>query len=69
MPRVELNIEGMTCGHCSDRVEKALAGVDGVDSVQVDLDGGMASVRTGPAVEVADLVASVERVGYDASVV
>lgn len=69
MPLVELRVEGMTCGHCTDRVEKALTGVAGVDAVRVDLDGGTASVEADSTVEVAKLVATVERSGYDASVV
>ncbi len=32
-----LKIEGMTCLHCKMRVEKALKGVAGVTSAQVDL--------------------------------
>ncbi len=32
-----LTIEGMTCMHCKMRVEKALKGVPGVTSAQVDL--------------------------------
>lgn len=69
MPLVELKVEGMTCTHCSDRVLKALTEVTGVEVVRVDLDGGTASVEAGSDVEVAELVATVERSGYDASVV
>ncbi|MDL2287137.1 heavy metal translocating P-type ATPase [Eubacteriales bacterium OttesenSCG-928-G02] len=32
-----IKIEGMNCGHCTASVEKALSGIDGVISVQVDL--------------------------------
>jgi copper chaperone CopZ len=69
MPLVELNIEGMSCGHCSARVEKVLSEIEGVANVSVDLDGGKASLETGAHVAMADLVASVEQAGYDASVV
>ena len=69
MAVIELKVEGMTCTHCSDRVLKALSEVAGVEIARVDLDGGTATVEAGPEVEVAELVASVERTGYDASVV
>ena len=69
MPLIELKIDGMTCEHCTARVEKALSEIEGVANVSVDLDGGSASVEAGPEVSAADLVASVERTGYDASVV
>ena len=35
-----LKIEGMMCGHCKMRVEKALGAVDGVSSVEVNLEDG-----------------------------
>ncbi len=38
------NIEGMTCPHCKATVEKALRGLDGVESVDVDLAKGTATV-------------------------
>lgn len=69
MPLVELKVEGMTCGHCSDRVQKALTDVDGVEAVRVEMDEGAAWIEAGSTVEVAELVATVERSGYDASVV
>ena len=31
-------IEGMSCGHCSKRVEDALKSVKGVKSIEVDLE-------------------------------
>ncbi len=37
MSETVLKIEGMTCMHCKMSVEKALKGVPGVTSAQVDL--------------------------------
>lgn len=34
-----ITIEGMTCGHCVARVNKALSGVKGLSGVQVELSG------------------------------
>lgn len=33
-----LKVEGMTCGHCAETVTKAVKGLAGVQSVNVDLD-------------------------------
>jgi Cu+-exporting ATPase len=54
-------VEGMSCGSCAGRVEKALAGVPGVAQVAVNLATGTASVEGGawPA-----LRAAVEGAGY-----
>lgn len=37
-------IEGMNCSHCKASVEKALSGIQGIDSVEVDLSSGLAKV-------------------------
>ncbi|QPJ63379.1 MAG: heavy-metal-associated domain-containing protein [Candidatus Nitronauta litoralis] len=33
-----LKVEGMTCGHCAETVTKAVQGLAGIQSVNVDLD-------------------------------
>jgi len=60
-----LPIEGMTCASCVRRVERALEGVPGVESVDVNLATEMATVRylTGSTAR-ADLVSAVEGAGY-----
>ncbi|EHQ88618.1 CopZ family metallochaperone [Desulfosporosinus youngiae] len=62
MSQTILKIEGMTCNHCKMRAEKALQGVSGVESVNVDLANKEAIV-TGDA-ERADLVKAVVNAGY-----
>lgn len=58
----------MTCGHCKQKVEDALKGVDGVFGVFVDQEGGSAEVEfDGGRTDVPTLVAAVEAVGYGAS--
>lgn len=43
-----LKIEGMMCGHCKARVEKALKAVAGVETVEISLENKTATV-TGSA--------------------
>ena len=64
-PRWTLSIEGMMCGHCTARVEKALKEVPGVETVTVELKPGRATV-TGSA-DAAVLVKTVEDAGYKAA--
>ena len=40
-----LKIEGMMCAHCQKHVHDALAKMDGVTDVTVDLEGGKADVK------------------------
>ncbi|WP_019009394.1 CopZ family metallochaperone [Deinococcus aquatilis] len=62
----ELNISGMTCGHCQTAVTKALQSVPGVQNVQVDLKTGKATVE-GQA-DIPALLAAVTEEGYGAQV-
>ncbi|HEY4529222.1 MAG TPA: heavy metal translocating P-type ATPase [Luteimonas sp.] len=66
-PAVELAIEGMTCASCSARVERALGAVPGVSSAAVNLATERATVHGAAAAD--DLLAAVDRAGYDARVI
>ncbi len=60
-----LKIEGMSCHHCQKAVTDALQAVAGVESVEVDLRGGKATVRFDPAVASEEAMkAAVEEAGY-----
>ena len=59
-----LKVTGMTCNHCKMHVEKALRGVSGAESVEVDLAKGEAVITGTPSRE--DLKKAVEDAGYSA---
>lgn len=59
-----MKIEGMSCGHCSARVEKALNAIDGV-SATVDLESKTASITLQKEVSDDILRKAVEDAGYD----
>ena len=62
---IKLKVTGMTCEHCENAVEKALAGVAGVDQVvEVNREHNVAVVE-GQAEEGA-LLAAVREEGYEA---
>ena len=64
---INIEIKGMTCGHCVHAVTEALRGVPGVEKVLgVDLKTGQASVQGAP--DPAALVKAVEEEGYKATV-
>lgn len=58
-----LKIEGMSCGHCTMSVEKALQAIAGVASVSVSLEKKEALV-IGTAKREA-LVKAIEDIGFD----
>lgn len=57
-----LKIDGMACGHCTARVEKALYEVSGVKSVTMSLENATATIEHD--CEKAALVKAVEDAGY-----
>ena len=63
---VRLQIGGMTCASCVARVEKALSAVPGVESASVNLATERADV-VGIGFQPQDLIAAVERAGYEAA--
>ncbi|GAB2716049.1 heavy metal translocating P-type ATPase [Streptomyces bullii] len=63
--QVELSIGGMTCASCAARVEKTLNRMDGVTAT-VNYATEKAKVTYHEGVEVADLIARVEKAGYTA---
>ncbi|MEK7817385.1 MAG: heavy metal translocating P-type ATPase, partial [Actinomycetota bacterium] len=65
LKKITLPIEGMTCASCVERVQKALAAVDGVQSASVNLATERATVEVVPgAAGIDDLSRAVAGVGY-----
>ncbi len=59
-----LEIEGMTCGHCSEKVEKALSKMQSVHSVKVDLKNKRATVLVSEVVAEEIFKNIIEEAGY-----
>ena len=64
---VDLEITGMTCSSCANRIERSLNKLPGV-TAEVNFALETAHVTAGPDVTEDDLVAAVSRTGYSASV-
>ena len=58
-------IEGMMCAHCTGRVEKALAAVDGVSAVEMSLEGKSACLTLSRDVDDQVLTDAVAQAGYE----
>jgi copper chaperone CopZ len=66
--QVEITIEGMTCDSCVQAITHELERLEGVRSVDVDLDGGKARVtftegQSDPTV----FEQTIEKIGYQAT--
>lgn len=63
----EVLVAGMTCSHCVSSVSEELSTVDGVESVNVDLNAGGASrvtIHSAAPIDSAAVRAAVEEAGY-----
>ena len=60
-----LKIEGMMCAHCQKHVHDALAKMDGVTDVTVDLEGGKADVKATHDISEDDFRKVIEDAGYE----
>ena len=64
MSEKTLLIKGMSCGHCSARVEKVLNSIDGVEA-KVDLESNSAKLLLSKEVSNEIIKASVDNIGYE----
>ena len=66
MTQLKLSVEGMTCASCVGRVERALAGVSGVETASVNLATETAEVRFDAPASLDGLVDVLAKAGYPA---
>jgi copper chaperone CopZ len=66
MTEITYMVPGMSCGHCKQAVASELAEITGVDSVDVNLDTKLVTVR-GQNLDDGALRAAIEEVGYEAA--
>lgn len=66
MAQTQLNVEGMTCGHCKMAVTNALKELDGVKSVEVSVENGKVDVEYDESrVNLDQMKEAIEEQGYD----
>ena len=59
-------VPGMHCGHCKQAVSEELAAVEGVQSVDVDLETKLVTV-VGSGLDDSKLRAAIDEAGYEAA--
>lgn len=62
--RATLEIEGLFCGVCANRVTASLNRLDGVESASCDLENATATIKLNSNVEPEELRAAVIRAAY-----
>ena len=66
MSDLTYRVPGMTCGHCKQAVSHELLAVEGVESVDVDLDTKLVIVH-GQGLDDARLRDAIDEAGYEAA--
>ena len=66
MTEITYTVPDMSCGHCKQAVSSELAGVAGVETIDVDLSTKLVTVR-GHDLDDAALRAAIEEAGYEAA--
>jgi copper chaperone len=66
MTEITYTVPAMSCGHCKQAVSAELVAVAGVDTVDVDLDTKLVTVR-GRDLDDNALRAAIEEAGYKAA--
>lgn len=61
----EIKVKGMSCGHCSLAVTKALKGLPGISEVKVDLASGLVTYQSAAPVPQEELARVVKAAGYE----
>ena len=61
---ITYSVPGVSCEHCRTAITGEVGVVAGVESVEVDLDGKIVTVR-GEALDDAALRAAIDEAGYD----
>ena len=66
---VTIGVYGMTCGHCQKRVADAISSLEGVESVEVDLESESATVSFDPQKTSLDNIkGAIQKAGYSTEI-
>jgi len=66
MDKVEIKVEGMTCGGCVKSIQNALNGRNGVDNAVADLEAGTVAIEfDGKLIQRSVLEQAIVDAGFD----
>ncbi|MFD9701507.1 heavy-metal-associated domain-containing protein [Lentzea sp. NPDC059081] len=64
MTETTFTVQGMTCGHCVTAVTEEVSALEGVQTVNVDLDSGKVAMTSTHPVDEEILRAAIVEAGY-----
>ena len=64
MSTVTYSVPGVSCAHCQAAITEEVSGLDGVETVEVDLEAKTVSV-TGEELDEQAIIAAIDEAGYE----
>ena len=65
MSDIEIIVAGMTCQHCVNAVTEEVSALDGVSTVDVDLESGRVVISSHTPLSHSELQAAIAEAGYE----
>ena len=65
MKEISLNIKGMMCTGCENRVKNALENIEGIEKVLADHVSGNANIVCDKTVDIKDIENAIEDLGFE----
>ena len=65
MKETIINVKGMVCNGCENRVKNALKTIDGVEEVEANYTNGIVKVTSKDKVEESSLKDKIEDIGFE----
>ncbi len=65
MKEITLNVKGMMCSGCENRVKNVLSQIDGIENVTADHLTGIVTIHSNKDISKEILTESIEDIGYE----
>ena len=65
MKETIINVEGMVCGGCENRVKNALLTIEGIESVEANHETGIVKVNAKEEVQESTMKEKIEEIGFE----
>ena len=65
MREIELDVNGMMCEGCENRIKKAVGALDGVENVSANHESGKVLVTASDNVSEVDIKEKIEDIGFE----
>lgn len=65
MKEIILNVKGMMCGGCENRIQNIVKGIEGVENIKADHNTGKVAITLNKDVEIDVIIEAIEDIGYE----